>query len=85
MRKHTCNYNFDSDFVTKVIINSSFDDDFTGREDTIEKDYLLLKKLNLRFFEGRFNLRKWRTNDKDLSELIDDSENSIKLLRNLGV
>ena len=57
VRKHTCNYNFDSDFVTKIV-DSLFVDDFTGREDTVEKAYLLFKKLKLRLLEERFNLRK---------------------------
>ena len=51
-RKHTSNCSFDSDFVT-------------GGEGTVEKAYLLFRKLKLRFLEGRFNLREWRTNDKD--------------------
>ena len=76
VRKHTSNYNFDSDFVTKTV-DSFFVDDFTGGEDTVEKTYLF-KKLKLRFLEGHFNLRKWRTNDKRLRELICDNDTSIK-------
>ena len=48
-------------------------DDFTGEEDNVEKVYLLFMKLKLRFLEGRFDLRKCRTNDKDLRELFRDS------------
>ena len=62
VRKHTINYDFDRDFVTKIV-DSFFVDDFTGGEGTVEKSYLLFKKLKLRFLEGRFNLRKWRMND----------------------
>ena len=57
VRKHTSNYNFYNDFVTKIV-DLFFTDDFTGGEDTVEKAYLLFKKLKLRFLEGRFNLRK---------------------------
>ena len=77
VRKHTSNYNIDSDFITKIV-DSFFVDDFTGGEDTVEKAYLF-KKLKLRFLEGRFNLRKWRTNDKKLRELICDNDTSINL------
>ena len=62
-KTHTSNYNFDSYFIFKIV-DSFFVDDFTGAENTVEKAYLLFKKLKLRFLEGRFNLRKWRTNDK---------------------
>ena len=47
-------------------------DDFTGEEDIVEKVYLLSMKLKLRYLEGRFDLRKCRTNDKDLRELFRD-------------
>ena len=39
--KHTGNYNFDSDFVTKILDSFSADD-FTGGEDIAEKAYLLV-------------------------------------------
>ena len=35
--------------------------------------------------EGRFNLRKWRTNDEELRELICDNDTSIKPSKILGV
>ena len=57
VRKHTSNYNFGSNFITKIV-DSFFVDDFTGGIDTVERPYLLFKKLKLRFLEGRFNLRK---------------------------
>ena len=57
VRKHTSNYNFESDFVTKIV-DSFFIDDLTGREDTVGKAYLLFKKLKLIFLEGRFNLMR---------------------------
>ena len=44
IRKHTSNYDFDSEFSKKKL-NSFFVDDFTGGEDTVEKGYLLFKKL----------------------------------------
>ena len=57
VKKHTSNYSFDSEFVTKIV-DSFFIDDLTGREDTVGKTYLLFKKLKLRFLEGSFNLRR---------------------------
>ena len=84
VRKHTINYDFDRDFVTKIV-DSFFVDDFTGGEDTVEKSYLLFKKLKLRFLEGRFNLRKWRMNDKKIIQLICDNNTSIKPSKILGV
>ena len=38
VRKHTSNYSFDSEFVTKIV-DSFFIDDLTGREDTVGKTY----------------------------------------------
>ena len=79
VRKHTNDFNFTSDFVTKIV-DSFFVDDFT-----VEKAYLLFKKLKLRFLEGHFNIRKWRTNDKGLRKLICDNNTAIKLSKILGV
>ena len=80
VRKHTSNYNFDSDFVTKIV-HSFFVADFAGGEDTVEKAYLLFEKLKYRFLEGCFNLKKWKTNDKELRELICDNDTSIKPIK----
>ena len=83
VRKHTSNYNFSNDFVTKIV-DLFFIDGFIGGEDTVEKAYLSFKKLKLRFLEGYFNLRKWRVNDKELRELIFDNDTAIKPSKILG-
>ena len=46
----------------------------------------LYKKLRVRFAEGYFNLRKWRTNDANLRKLISETaQNDIKPEKILGV
>ena len=64
----------DQDFVNKVI-ESFFVDDFIGGEFSIERAIELYKKLKLRFMQGHFLLRKWRTNDSQLRETIQSLEN----------
>ena len=51
---------------------------FPGGKDTVEKAYLLFKKIKWRFWERGFNLRKWRTNDRELRELIYGDDTTIK-------
>ena len=67
IRKHMDRYEFDFDFVKKVL-DSFYVDDFTGGENSFEAALELYKKLKIRFTEGLFNLRKWRTNDSKLRE-----------------
>ena len=46
----------------------------------------LYKKLRVRFAEGYFNLRKWRTNDANLRKLISETaQNDVKPQKILGV
>jgi len=76
MRKHLSTYsNIDSEFVTKVI-NAFYVEDFSSGDNNLESVLLLYKKLKIRFFEANFNLRKWRTNDPQLRNLINTAENS---------
>ena len=75
LEKHT--YQFiaeDPEFVQKVI-NSFYVDDFSNGEYDIEKAFNLYKKLKIRFLDGKFNLRKWKTNNQDLRKLINVAEN----------
>ena len=62
VRKHTEKYDYDTEFVERVL-RSFFVDDFTGGEKDLLKAFTLFQKLKLRFLEGLFHLRKWRTND----------------------
>ena len=70
IRKHTETYSYDEEFMQQVL-NSFYVDDFSGGANNLEKAYELFKKLKLRFLEGLFNLRKWRTNNPVLRQLID--------------
>ena len=79
LRKHSENYN-DIDFV-KEIKESFYVDDFIGGTtpdsscseiNELETAFELFKKLKLRFLEAHFHLRKWKTNNSKLRQLIDD-------------
>ena len=59
-RKHIGNYEYDQAFVKKIE-NSFYVDDFSGGDTSFETALELYKKLRVRFAEGYFNLRKWRT------------------------
>ena len=78
IRKHAKNYEFDIDFVNKIL-DSFYVDDFTGGESDFYEALDLFKKLKLRFLDGHFHLRKWRTNDPKLREII--SENTSNSLQ----
>ena len=81
----TCKHNnqyttADPDYVKETLL--SFIDDFNGGEFSIDTAFELYKKLKLRFLEGHFNLRKWRTNKK-LHEKINETESILeKVLQN---
>ena len=78
IRKHIRNYEFDEEFVRKVL-DSFYIDDFSGGENTLERASELVKKLKIRFLEGLFYLRKWRKNNPKLTGLI--SENNASELK----
>ena len=71
------------DFINTVF-NSFYVHDFAGRENSYEGSLLLFKKLKLRFIEGLFHLKKWKTNDLKLQEFISNS-NSTKISKVLGI
>ena len=80
IRKHAEQYDFDHEFVEKVI-NSFYADDFSGGANTLDDVYEFFKKLKLLFIEGAFHLRKWRTNEPNLQKLIgDENLSSSKIL-----
>ena len=75
IRKHANNYlDIDPEFVEKVTKSFYVDDCISGKN-SIEKALELYKKLEMRFLEGLFHLRKWRTNDPDLRQKINSVEN----------
>ena len=63
------------EFVEKVTKSFYVDDCISG-ENSIEKALELYKQLKMRFLEGLFHLRKWRTNDPDLRQKINTIENN---------
>ena len=76
VRKHTTRYlDIDPEFVAKVMKSFYVDDCISG-ENSMEKALELYKKLKIRFLEGLFHLRKWRTNDPDLRQKINSFENN---------
>ena len=85
IRKHSKNYEFDIDFVIKII-DCFYVDDFTDGESDFYKALDLLKKLKLRFLDGNFHLRKWRTKDPKLRKIIsENNSNSLKPEIILGI
>ena len=79
IRKYVGQYNFDNEFVQKVI-DSFYVDNFSGGANSLEGVYELFKELKLRFIDGVFNLRKWRTNEPNLRKIIGDENPSSKVL-----
>ena len=69
IRKHVQSYDFDKEFIDKVL-SSFFVDDFIGREESVAKAFELFKKLRIRFLEGHFLSRKWKTNNLKVPDLI---------------
>ena len=69
IRKHVQSYNFDKELIDKVL-SSHFVDDFVGGEQSVAKALELFKKLRIRFLEGHFLLRKWKTNNLELQNPI---------------
>ena len=69
IRKHVQNHDFDKKFIDKAL-SSFFVDDFIGGEESVAKAFELFKKLRIRFLEGHFLLRKWKTNNLKLRDLI---------------
>ena len=68
-RKHVQSYDFDKEFIDKVL-SSFFLNDFIGGEELIAKAFELFKQLRIRFLEGHFLLRKWKINNLELRNLI---------------
>ena len=74
IRAHAQKYeNVDPEFARKVRKHFYVDDLTTG-VNTVEEGYELYKKFKIRFMEANFNVRKWRTNDKELRNLIPEED-----------
>ena len=61
-------------------------DEFSGGANIIDEIFDLFKKFKVRFFEGLFNLRKWRLNDSNLREKFGmETNKTLTLTRILGI
>ena len=69
IRKHIQSYDFEKELIDNVL-SSLFVDDFIGGEESVAKAFELFKKLRIRFLEGHFLLRKWKTNNLELQNPI---------------
>ena len=70
------NTNMTEAFVKKIFF---YVDDFSVGDTSFETAIELYQKLAVRFGEGYFNLRKWRTNDANLRKIITETaQNDIK-------
>ena len=76
--------NIDPDFVKKVQGKFYVDDLNTGVY-SAKEGIELCKKLKIRFQEFQFNLRKWRTNSKELCEFIEPFDVNIEIVKNDAV
>ena len=66
----------DPEFVDKILHSFYVDDLNTGVK-TTEEGVMLYKKLKYRFEEAHLKLRKWRTNDPCLREIISEKNNEM--------
>ena len=66
----------DPEFSKKILRHFYVDDLNTGISNE-EEGLKLYKKVKFRFQEAGLNIRKWRTNDKNLRELINSKEENV--------
>ena len=60
---------------SKKVLRHFYVDDFNSGVNSVNEGVDLYKKMKLRFQEGNFNIRKWRSNNKQLIEIIKGIEN----------
>ena len=72
----------DPEFVEKMM-KSFYVDDLISRTKNLEEGVKLYRKCKVRFLEANFNLRKWRTNDERLRQIIDESK-EVNISDNMG-
>ncbi len=70
---HIRSYTDNPTFVD-MFLSSLYVDDLNGGGDTTEDVLELYKKASQRMFEGGFMLRKWRSNNPDVQEVIAQTE-----------
>ena len=68
------------------ILNCFYVDYFKGGESNLHKALDLFKKLKLIFIDRYFHLRKWRTNDPKLRNIIsENTSNSLQHEKIIGI
>ena len=83
IRHHLATYaEVDPEFVKRMIEGFYVDDLVTG-ERTVDKTFTLYKNARERMSKGGFTLRKWKTNDPGLREMISTCESN-KTTREVG-
>ena len=74
LKKHIEGYSTQDGDICSKILNSLYADDINSGAHTVEETIELYKKSKQFMKEGRFNLRKWRSNsDKVTKEVMNDS------------
>ena len=74
IRKHINRYAKEDPVFVQKLLDALYVDDLTSGSDTVSEGIELYEKCKKRFSEGNFNLRKWRTNSKELKEKIREKE-----------
>ena len=83
IRHHLATYaEVDPEFVKRMIEGFYVDDLVTG-ERTVDKTFTLYKNAGEQMAKGRFTLKKWKTNDPGLREMISTCESN-KRTREVG-
>ena len=59
----------DQNFTIKIL-REFYKDDLKSNVNLLEEGAELYKKLKIRFFKRKFNLRKWTTNDENVCVFI---------------
>ena len=65
-----------------MLVTSYYVDNLNTSVYSIKDGTELCKKLKIRFQEVQFNLRKWRTNSKELSEFIEPFNLNSEFVKN---
>ena len=77
LRNHLSKYeNIDPEFVDTVV-RALHVDDFASGKDSINDGFEIYQKLKSRFREGGFNMRKWASNNQELTEMIKKEEAAV--------
>ena len=71
---HIQNCKLDDATLKDTLTQSTYVDDVVMGADTVERAHEIYARAKAFLLKGRFKLRKWRTSDKTLQDIIDDKE-----------